>query len=388
MERERNQRFLDEGMSEVPRETQLSIAASSMFPGFRFSPTDEELISHYLKKKIQGSEKSVEVIAEVEICKYEPWDLPAKSIIESENEWFFFSPRGRKYPNGSQSKRATEYGYWKATGKERIVKSGSTLIGSKRTLVFHIGRAPKGERTEWIMHEYCMEGKSQDSLVVCRLRKNTEFRMNGSQRRLSTMTGHNHAISEVNIDQTNLSEREQGIESSSNKCSSSYDSYSIGQVDSTSESDQKPSNEFTQPESSHQQDCDRADDCFAEIMNDDIIKLDETFLADNPQLLFMIADKTELERESEPPEPVDTTQVLPFQGTANRRIRLKKQSPRRISYPAEYMSIEPPKYLMKSMVNRLIYLLVIILTLLVLFSSLGGSGWVKKVIHTTMYHDF
>lgn len=41
------------------------------------------------------------------------------------------------------------------------MKSGSTLIGSKRTLVFHIGRAPKGERTEWIMHEYCMEGKSQ-----------------------------------------------------------------------------------------------------------------------------------------------------------------------------------------------------------------------------------
>lgn len=82
-------------------------------------------------------------------------------MILSENEWFFFSARGRKYPNGTQSKRATELGYWKATGKERNVKSGNNVVGTKRTLVFHVGRAPKGERTEWIMHEYCMHGRSQ-----------------------------------------------------------------------------------------------------------------------------------------------------------------------------------------------------------------------------------
>jgi len=54
----------------------MSIEATSMFPGFRFSPTDVELISYYLKRKIEGAEKCVEVISEIEICKHEPWDLP------------------------------------------------------------------------------------------------------------------------------------------------------------------------------------------------------------------------------------------------------------------------------------------------------------------------
>ncbi|KAL4359621.1 hypothetical protein AHAS_Ahas08G0095700 [Arachis hypogaea] len=145
-------------------EAHMSIAASSIFPGFRFCPTDEELISYYLRKKLDGDEDSVQVISKLELCTFEPWDLPGKSFIQSDTEWFFFSPRGRKYPNGSQSKRATECGYWKATGKERIVKSGQDVIGTKRTLVFHLGRAPKGERTEWIMHEYCVNDKSQKEL--------------------------------------------------------------------------------------------------------------------------------------------------------------------------------------------------------------------------------
>lgn len=73
--------------SGLSKETQMSIEASSMFPGFRFSPTDVELISYYLKKKIEGAEKFVEVIPEIEICKHEPWDLPGSyffSLFPSE----------------------------------------------------------------------------------------------------------------------------------------------------------------------------------------------------------------------------------------------------------------------------------------------------------------
>ncbi|KAJ0266559.1 NAC domain-containing protein 89 [Hirschfeldia incana] len=168
----------------VSKDMVAPVEASTVFPGFKFSPTDVELISYYLKRKMDGLERSVEVIPETDIYSFEPWDLPDKSIIKSDTEWFFFCCRGKKYPPGLQNRRTTKMGYWKVTGKERDVKSCSQVIGTKRTLVFHIGRAPKGQRTEWLMHEYCMKGGvfMDDALAVCRLMRNREFRTYTSQK--------------------------------------------------------------------------------------------------------------------------------------------------------------------------------------------------------------
>lgn len=76
-----------------------------------------------------------------------------------EKEWYFFSPRDRKYPNGVRPNRAAASGYWKATGTDKTIiasasEGGHANIGVKKALVFYQGKPPKGIKTNWIMHEY------------------------------------------------------------------------------------------------------------------------------------------------------------------------------------------------------------------------------------------
>ncbi|XP_077235673.1 NAC domain-containing protein 40-like isoform X2 [Tasmannia lanceolata] len=286
-------------------------------PGFRFHPTDEELISHYLKKKIQGLDESVKVIAEVDLCKFEPWDLPAKSIIQTKyHEWFFFSPRGKKYPNGLRTNRATKVGYWKATGKERSIKSMSILIGVKRTLVFYRGRAPKGERTEWIMHEYCVKGNKhdgpQDSFVLCRLKKNQNFSI--------TNGGPDHD----SMNQRGLQNQSSALDSSSGKCA---EPPQVPEYVDVPANNKYPAQLESQNNQKDQKTGFVVDDCYDEILEDNIIDLGYFSPYGSPFTSPLVDEKAGIEKRY--------TQLVhgsssrsSFQGTARRRIRLKVQNPR------------------------------------------------------------
>ncbi|XAR55676.1 hypothetical protein NMG60_11035832 [Bertholletia excelsa] len=168
----------------------MASSSGGVPPGFRFHPTDEELLHYYLKKKVTFQKFDMEVIREVDLNKIEPWDLQERCKIGStpQNEWYFFSHKDRKYPTGSRTNRATNAGFWKATGRDKCIRNSFQKIGMRKTLVFYRGRAPHGQKTDWIMHEYRLEdgdnsesNSSEDGWVICRVFKKKNLFKVGSE---------------------------------------------------------------------------------------------------------------------------------------------------------------------------------------------------------------
>ncbi|XP_075080500.1 transcription factor JUNGBRUNNEN 1-like [Nicotiana tabacum] len=128
-------------------------------PGFRFHPTDEEVVGFYLRRKVENKRINIELIKRIDIYKYDPWDIPRASTI-GDKEWYFFCMRGRKYKNSVRPNRVTRSGFWKATGVDKPVYSTTKsqnhdcIIGLKKCLVYYRGSVGKGTKTDWMMHEF------------------------------------------------------------------------------------------------------------------------------------------------------------------------------------------------------------------------------------------
>ncbi|KAH0455347.1 hypothetical protein IEQ34_015379 [Dendrobium chrysotoxum] len=128
-------------------------------PGFRFHPRDDELVCDYLEKKLSGADNgsyyhSRLMMIDVDLNKDGMCGWKGMVLLHL---------RDRKYATGQRTNRATESGYWKATGKDRPVIRKEVLVGMRKTLVFYEGRAPKGRKTDWVMHEFRTETTSTDS---------------------------------------------------------------------------------------------------------------------------------------------------------------------------------------------------------------------------------
>ncbi len=68
----------------------------------------------------------------------------------------------------------TAAGFWKATGTDRPIYSteGTKCIGLKKSLVFYKGRAARGIKTDWMMHEFRLPTLTDPSLPKKPIDKN------------------------------------------------------------------------------------------------------------------------------------------------------------------------------------------------------------------------
>ncbi|KVH91748.1 NAC domain-containing protein 43-like [Cynara cardunculus var. scolymus] len=184
-------------MSSSKEEMSFSVnvnGQSKVPPGFRFHPTEEELLHYYLRKKVAYEKIDLDVIHDVDLNKLEPWDIQEKCRIGStpQNDWYFFSHKDKKYPTGTRTNRATAAGFWKATGRDKVIYSSFRRIGMRKTLVFYKGRAPHGQKSDWIMHEYRLDddtittqdygsvsnlcdSNQEEGWVVCRVFKKKNY---------------------------------------------------------------------------------------------------------------------------------------------------------------------------------------------------------------------
>ncbi|KAM0002843.1 putative transcription factor NAM family [Helianthus debilis subsp. tardiflorus] len=134
-----------------------------LLPGFRFQPTDEELVVHYLKPKIQSLPLPNYPITEADVCGSDPWNL----LGDSEEERYFFSTVETKYPNGKRINRTAPSGHWKPTSLDKqVVDSQNKHVGTKKTFVFHRSKSANGSKIDWLMHEYKLANPIQVRILL------------------------------------------------------------------------------------------------------------------------------------------------------------------------------------------------------------------------------
>ncbi|KAL9336329.1 hypothetical protein Peur_070817 [Populus x canadensis] len=169
-------------------------------PGIRFFPRDQELVVEYLMKKIRNEPLPKNRIHEVNIYEYHPKTLAEKYKLYSEDAWYFFTTRSKKYPNGNRPDRGVPGGFWKPTGSPdtKILDENSNTMVERRSLDFYEGKGKGGSRTDWKMHEYYpttnnvsssnTKGMRLNDCILCRIylkgeKQNAEAKKTGKKSR-------------------------------------------------------------------------------------------------------------------------------------------------------------------------------------------------------------
>ncbi|RWW37512.1 hypothetical protein BHE74_00057361 [Ensete ventricosum] len=163
------------------------VRMSDLPPGFRFFPTDEELVVHFLSRKASRLPCQPDIVPVLDLRRFDPWQLNGRlnsKALQGGSHCYFFSH--------ATVNKVSPSGYWMPVGAKETVTSGDKDVGTKSTLVFHIGEAPLGVKTSWVMHEYRLleDGAAVPSSRTNRNGSSSASRARGNKRPVSAFSPH------------------------------------------------------------------------------------------------------------------------------------------------------------------------------------------------------
>ncbi|XP_024024400.1 NAC transcription factor 29 [Morus notabilis] len=153
--------------------------------GYRFVPTDEELITYYLRRKIMNLPLLSNTVKELDLYHHTPDQLQGKYGAHRENEMYFFTKRTLNTPTATRPSRTItnvdpngtiiNVGFWKCSTKKKAIQNADKEVIGYKMLFNHF--VAKGNMTTWLMYEYTTLSGSRmmDEFVLCKIyNKNNE----------------------------------------------------------------------------------------------------------------------------------------------------------------------------------------------------------------------
>ncbi|KDP24005.1 hypothetical protein JCGZ_25393 [Jatropha curcas] len=139
--------------------------------GYRFCPTEEELVCFYLQEKLH---KTLPVIADAviktldDLYSDEPWNIFCNETPE--NGYFYVFTK-LKTRSANRSKRTTPSGTWTGRSSKDIPCRNITYV--RKYFVFDAkGEAASSSNGHWTMHEFSLKDEGfKGDYVLCKIKR-------------------------------------------------------------------------------------------------------------------------------------------------------------------------------------------------------------------------
>ncbi|KHG24245.1 NAC domain-containing 68 [Gossypium arboreum] len=135
--------------------------------GYRFRPTDEELVVHYLKRKALNLPLPASVIPDFDVFQTDPWSLPGDV---KEKRYFFSNRYGNESNNKKRKRVVAGSGYWKPIGKEKTILASGTnqVVGMRQALIFCERKPWTDTKPRWLLHQFRLVGSADETQMTKR----------------------------------------------------------------------------------------------------------------------------------------------------------------------------------------------------------------------------